>query len=198
MFVILIRLVAQQLFIICTGNKKQTKKKTIGLSTSKGWTESWKLFFAIKHVMIVAPVNSIPVYTPCRRSDANLLGWTCRPEVVILSQEAARPLHLLMPVTRDTLQSALRENPRDDFSFSLGVSCLSFGDLSVVQTAPVLSGECFRLNVAVFTIDSTRSVSVLPGLQDTKTVSLKKLGGKKRGQKKPLWSVTKLFLWGNL
>lgn len=49
----------------------------------------------------------------CRAPTLNLPAGGCNS----LSQETARPLHLLILVTRDTLQSVLREKPRDVLSF---------------------------------------------------------------------------------
>lgn len=43
----------------------------------------------------------------------------------------------------------------------------------------MLNGECFVVNFAVFTIDSTGRALVLPGLQDTEIIFLKKTRGKK-------------------
>lgn len=83
MFVILIRLAAQQLFIIWPQKKKQIRR----LSTSRGRTEGWKMFFfAIKYFTVVAAVNSIPALTVQeeRCKSAELRRWTCRLEVVIL------------------------------------------------------------------------------------------------------------------
>lgn len=52
----------------------------------------------------------------------------------------------------------------------LDVFCLHSSDLSILQTAPMLNGECFVVNFAVFTIDSTGRALVLPGLQDTEII----------------------------
>lgn len=114
----------------------------------------------------------------CRASTLNLSAGGCNS----LSQETARTLHLLILVTRDTLQSVLRENPWDVLSF-LWVSFVWAPVICPLCKQPLCSAVSVLELTSLYLLLIPREELGPPRPAGHWNCLFKKLGGKKGGKK---------------